>query len=669
MTLSARQKSEFAKAVDAGFAILKTVVPLTAVEWADSNFYLSAESSYVKGPWTTVPNQVAILNAMGNDDIEEVNWLKSARVGYTKCLTAAIMHGIEHKGRNIAIWQPDDGARDTYSKRHIDSAIRDVPAVRDLFPWLGKKHKNNTIESKLFTNQHQLYLRGGKAAKNYREISVDMAIYDELSKFDRDIEHEGSPLFIGDKRLEGSVFRKSIRGSTPGVAGRCQITEAADAADCFLRRYVPCPHCGKHQVLVFGGKDESVGLKWRTDLPAKEQPKTARYLCRHCGGLWEYAQYIAADFDGYWADEDNQIKTVDGLNWTNLDDKPIDTPISVAFHLWAAYSHFSPWSRIVQDWRKAQKSPEELKAFVNTTLGEAWEEDEDKLDSDSLHRKREYYPAEVPVDRCVLTAAVDVQDDRLELLIKAWVSDEESYNVRYDKLYGDLSRDEIWARLHQELSRSYRTPTGSMIAPRLSLIDTGGHFTDEVHRFSRRFGAMKYIPIKGHSARGKPIATWPKKRDQNTKTWLVMIGTDTAKDVVHQRLNSTVMAEQPCGPGHIHWPSSEPFGSQFTTEFFTHLTNEARVPKIEKGRRVVVWDAKGKRNEPWDLEVYNLAGIRLLQQRFGINLRGMTNTQATSAPVPQPTEQPEPDKPVAKAPARKPAARKPRRPNNGFFDE
>ncbi|QUX98178.1 hypothetical protein C0J08_14515 [Marinomonas sp. CT5] len=124
--------------------------PLTAVEWADKYFYLSAESSYIKGKWTTRPYQVAILNAMGHPDIEEVNWEKSARVGYTKLIVAVIGYFIEHKNRNGVLWQPDDGARDSFSKKHIDSMIRDVKPVRSIFPWLNLKHKNNTIASKVF---------------------------------------------------------------------------------------------------------------------------------------------------------------------------------------------------------------------------------------------------------------------------------------------------------------------------------------------------------------------------------------------------------------------------------------------------------------------------------------------------------------------------------------
>lgn len=70
---------------------------------------------------------------------------------------------------------------------------------------------------KRFSNGRGFWCLGGKAAKNYREKSVDVAGYDELAAFDEDIEQEGSPTFLGDKRIEGSVWPKSIRGSTPKV--------------------------------------------------------------------------------------------------------------------------------------------------------------------------------------------------------------------------------------------------------------------------------------------------------------------------------------------------------------------------------------------------------------------------------------------------------------------
>ncbi|MNO48177.1 Phage terminase large subunit [compost metagenome] len=81
------------ESVRKGLAGLYKEPPRTAVEWADEHFYLSSESSYQEGDWTTAPFQVAILNAMGNDLIREVNVLKSARVSSTDTVALEYLRG------------------------------------------------------------------------------------------------------------------------------------------------------------------------------------------------------------------------------------------------------------------------------------------------------------------------------------------------------------------------------------------------------------------------------------------------------------------------------------------------------------------------------------------------------------------------------------------------
>jgi phage terminase large subunit GpA-like protein len=129
---------------------------------------------------------------------------------------------------------------------------------------------------------------------------------------------------------------------------------------------------------------------------------------------------------------------------------------------------------------------------------------------------------------------------------------------------------------------------------------------------------------------GKPIVDFPRKRSKKG-VYLTMIGTDTAKEIITSRLliGNT-------GPGFIHFPHND----QFDETYFKHLTNERKVSKIVKGRRVIVWDAGGRRQEPFDLKVYNLAGIRLLQQNFGINLNNYSDIAEAAAPKPKKKQAP-----------------------------
>ncbi|WP_285647887.1 phage terminase large subunit family protein, partial [Pseudomonas sp. NBRC 100443] len=144
------------------------------------------------------------------DLIRVVNFVKSARIGYTKLLMANIGYKIQHKRRNVMMWSPTDPDAEDISKSHVNGLIRDVPVMLELAPWFGRKDGNNTLDNKVFSNRRNLWIRGGKASRNYREKSPDEVIYDELSKFDADVEGEGSPTFLGDKRLDGAVYPKSI---------------------------------------------------------------------------------------------------------------------------------------------------------------------------------------------------------------------------------------------------------------------------------------------------------------------------------------------------------------------------------------------------------------------------------------------------------------------------
>ncbi|CAI6179858.1 phage terminase large subunit family protein [Escherichia coli] len=358
MNISNSQVNRLRHFVRAGLRSLFRPEPQTAVEWADANYYLPKESAYQEGRWETLPFQRAIMNAMGSDYIREVNVVKSARVGYSKMLLGVYAYFIEHKQRNTLIWLPTDGDAENFMKTHVEPTIRDIPSLLALAPWYGKKHRDNTLTMKRFTNGRGFWCLGGKAAKNYREKSVDVAGYDELAAFDDDIEQEGSPTFLGDKRIEGSVWPKSIRGSTPKVRGTCQIERAASESPHFMRFHVACPHCGEEQYLKFGDKETPFGLKWTPD-----DPSSVFYLCEHNACVIRQQEL---DFtDARYICEKTGIWTRDGILWFSSSGEEIEPPDSVTFHIWTAYSPFTTWVQIVKDWMKTKGDTHSLSGSTN----------------------------------------------------------------------------------------------------------------------------------------------------------------------------------------------------------------------------------------------------------------------------------------------------------------
>lgn len=612
MNTSSPWLNDLQKAVRQGLQALHKEPPLTAVEWADKHFYLSSESSYQEGKWTTAPFQVAILNAMGNDLIRVLNFIKSARVGYTKMLMINHGYKVQHKRRNVLVYCPTDPDAEELMKRHVEPMIRDVPVLLDLAPWYGKKHRDSSLSAKKFSNAKMLWTLGGKASRNYREKSPDEVDYDELSNFDRNIEGEGSATKLGDKRLEGATFPKSIRGSTPKVKGECQIEKAGEESPHFFRFHIPCPHCGREQNLMWGGKDCNFGIKWQKN--KLNEPIRAWYVCEHNACEFEHHQAVEAQESGRYICDKTGIWTRDGIDFYDAEDEPYPTPRSVTFHIWTAYSTFTTWLDIAIDFCNI-KTREDLITFVNTTLGETWEDDEgEKVEWEHLHARREIWD-HLPARVVVLVGGIDTQDDRYEGRVWAYGPGEESWLVDRWILYGDPASEELRRKVGLRLQDTFRREDGVMLRVALWAWDSGGHYTDEVYAESRKHGIQWVIPVRGANIYGKPIANFPKTKTKH-KVYLTEVGTDNAKELIYSRLRLQAQIGVAV-PGCIHLPANDDICDEGELK---QLTAETKKLKIEKGKRVYRWDAGGRRNEALDCAVYALAALRIAQQHFGLDL-------------------------------------------------
>ena len=87
------------------------------------------------------------------------------------------------------------------------------------------------------------------------------------------------------------------------------------------------------------------------------------------------------------------------------------------FHLSGLYSPFITLAQAEVEFVSAKHHQEQLRAWVNTYLAESWEEDSEQLDGNEILERREKYADPCPQGVLVLTSAIDVQKDRLEVLV------------------------------------------------------------------------------------------------------------------------------------------------------------------------------------------------------------------------------------------------------------
>ncbi len=570
------------------------------MEWADENFYLSGESSAIPSRWETLHFQVAILNAMGNADIPRVDVFKSARVGFTKLMLAALGYFLAKKRRSVAFWQPTDSDRDEFVKTEVDPAIRDVPSWRDAFPDWNKKSKLNTLEIKGHLGA-TAWFKGGTSAKNFRRISPDVAMLDEIDAFDADIDGEGDAVSLAWKRCEVSAFRKVIIGSSPKEKGSSQIEGAAETADAFMRFHLPCPHCGHEQP-----------LRWKSFKWEKGKPETVGYECKSCEGRFPNSRLTELSKLGVWRDEVRKIETRDGLEWFS-DGERIEAPRHVAFHIWSAYSPFTTWREIVKDWIDAQGNPLRLKTFVNTTLGETWEDvTGESLSKEKLNARCEAYDAPLPSERIVLvTAGVDVQGDRFEVTFDGWGPGMECWTLGHEIIPAETDKLEDWqGRLAPVLEQTFEG-FGLELVAEAGGIDTG-YQTQTAYRFCQLNTSKNWLAFKGVGGdvplmRPKPMS-WKAKRGLD----VFNVGVDAGKDAVFSMLS------RESGPASTHFPKEG-----LPPDYFEQVTAEKRRFTLNKktGQKRFHWHCpEGRRNEAFDCKVYSLAALEWLRIQRRVDL-------------------------------------------------
>ena len=606
--------------------LLRVPPDLRLSDWADQDFYLSKESSGTEGSWKTLPYQTAPMNVIGGDYVNTISWQKSSRVGYTKILVAAICFFAAYKRRSGAIWQPTETDALEFKKDEISPAMRDVPTFKAAMLSDPEKRSKHNTEDRIGFTGATWYMRGGKAARNYRRITLDVALYDELAGFDPDIEGEGWAPSIGDVRLTASAFPKSVRGSTPKTWGECQIERSMAQAGMVFYRNLPCPHCSEFHP-----------LEWKNFTYDREAPeKTALFGCPHCGGTYGYDQYAEMDAAGRWMCGDLWIHE-ESETVLDAEGNPVDWPSHVGFFIWAGYSYMQSWGRLARLWADANDEKKRsgdttlLKTFINTQLAETWREEETGVDADSLQARREEYVAPVPMGVVALTGGIDTQDDRLEFEVVGHGPDGETWGIEHGVLFGDPADADVWEQLDRLRGQTWKHETGSAMRVLAWGIDSGGHRTKQVYEYCRTRHGERVYCLKGQGGEGVPVTRTPSKiKVRGIRTVkLYNIGVDSLKAWWNSALQ-----RGDTQAGYQHIPAT------YSDEWCEQATGEVFVRKFEKGKVRRFWRALRSRVEGLDCRVYAMAAFHILNPRLDL-MRPDPDSRAVEVAPEKPNPRPQ----------------------------
>lgn len=598
--------------------IVKSVAPppkITVSQWADQYRRLAPESSAEPGQWRTdrAPYQREIMDAVVSPNIEKVVAMTSSQVGKSEVLLNIMGYYIDVDPGPILLVQPTLETAQDFSKRRISTMLSVTERLKEKVSDSKTRDINNTILMKVFPGGF-LAIGGANSPAGLASRPIRILLCDEVDRYPTSAGSEGDPIALAERRTMTFWNRKHVYTSTPTIKGASRI-ELEYELGTQEKWCVQCPSCGNYHFIIM----RDIVFKY----DKKENRNKTIYMindvkwrCPTC--TKEFDEFTMKKQPAKWiADNPGAIK------------RKIRS-----FKLNAFVSPWSSWEKIVQEFLEVKDDPELYKVFVNTVLGETWEERGEIEDETVLLDRREHYDAEVPNGVLVLTLAVDTQDDRLEYEVLGWGKDEESWGIEKGIIWGKPDDQGTWMRIDDLLRKEWTRSDGTGMMISCATIDSGGHFTEEVYKYCLQRILSSVFPIRGMGGSGMPVI-YKISRNNKYRLPLVLIGVDSAKTMIMQRLK----IERP-GPKYCHFPLDEDRGYDFN--YFAGLISEKKVIKKQKGKTVVVWEniAKDKRNEPLDLRVYNLAALKLLNPDFHAIERRIKGNVGNTSVTPQSYDQP-----------------------------
>ena len=583
--------------------VLKQFKPpekLTVSQWADKHRRLSRESSAMPGRWRTsvVEYFREPMDCVGDPRVEKVVVRACAQVGKSEFLNNTVGFVIDVDPSPILMLQPTIEAAEDYSKDRIAPMFRDTPSLRTKVADEKSKTSGNTIKNKKFPGGY-LVMVGANAPSGLASRPIRAVFADEIDRAPVSAGEEGDPVNLAIKRTATFWNRIILLVSTPTVKHASRIDDAYEEGDQRVHEAL-CHECGDYHELKWSN------VQWDDD------PDNPYYVCDCCGCTWTDPQRIANVRKGRW----RATKPFTGV---------------ASFTISGLMSPFATMRDGVKEFLAAKDDPAKLKVWVNTYLGQSWEEKGQQLEAHTLHQRCEEYAHEIPEGVSVLTMGADVQDDRIEAEIVGWGDHHESWGITRTTIYGDLSTNGPWDELDDFRSQIFEHPVFGHMRVRRVCVDSGGHFTTSVYDYVR--GKQPDVfAIKGVGGVGKPIVGKPSTNNIG-KIPLVPVGVDTAKEALFAHLQ----AEEGAG-GYCHFPADYPL------EYFKQLTAEKRVTRYHKGFKKQEFIKIRPRNEALDTRVYARAALelcdiklesyrRLLQSKLDKLVEEKENAVETKKPV------------------------------------
>lgn len=628
---------EYSRAAAVVNRSMRSIVPPTVMstaDWLREHFRdeIGRHFNEVEVPWVTAPG--GPCEAI-DDPRVNVLWLQwAARMFKTTfCQSVQMKYAAEDPCNMMFATVDHTNCKSVF--RRFWKMLEHCNATRDQVP-----HERLQSAELVKLRRCTIYGAWVRGASTLADKAIRIGHGNEIDKWVHlSTSTEGDPLGRFLKRGNQFADSKFLMESTPSVKNRSRVEQGRlRSSNCHY--HVPCPHCGKFDVITFGDGTEPPGIFWESR-DGRSDPdlarETAYYVCGHCKNDIHDIHRAVMMTSGIWLPEGCKIDhdKAHRARELPLDDKsylrgePTRNNNEWGGQISVFYALFHGWGDIARDFIKATKSKPQLRQWTNEDKAETWEIVESKqtwetLASVMIVTDKSLKSEVVPDWAKFLTIAIDCQGSFFRYGLEAWGPDERNHVLRY----GD---EETTAGLFERIiDRRYRTATTSkMLKISLGLIDVG--FQPNVgHEFSKLCRSKGYMiwPCKGSKTAldyDYSIVTLGEKTSAPGER---LVHVDTTRTQYHLE---SVLAN-PRGQSTIY------YGSKYEhQDYIEQLLNDAAIESLDSSNNLSVkWQRIDENcpNDDRDIKRYNYIARLMMTKSRPITESFVLPSEA---PAPRPT--------------------------------
>lgn len=588
-----------------------------------------------KWSWAMFPHMRGIIDAFFEPGVRGIRCCKSSQAGWSETMATLLGFIIDMMPAPIIVLFPKEKKGKEFNLERFEPMVNSTPRLAAKVP-LKSREKGITQTFKLFPGGWLKFVHS-HSADEVKSSSARYGFVEEPDECDRDVRGQGSTVKLLLERLKQYFDTFSVMGGSPTLEDLSTITDEMKLTD-KRKWFAPCHHCGEKVPL--DGEAWPL-VKWNEDetrnhpVYGKAVPESACMGCPHCGGIWTDWERARNSRAGQW------IATAPFTGFAGF---------YISDLMSSAQGAALP--RQVEKYLEAQHKAAGgdvtgLIEFWNNQLGLAFKYKSPAPNEDELEKRAEDYPElTVPWPGLAITAGVDVQGDRIAIVVVAWGRGEESWRVYWGEIHGNPvdRNDAVWTELETMLFRPFRHASGTELFAESITIDSGdGNTSDAVYWFCRKHKSRGVVPGKG--VENGEIYRVPRPIDPGRPTkasrfglHIYQVGTEKAKDLIigfgenggrlrlsEKDKDGNIITGR--GPGRMHWYRG------IRGDYYAQVTSEIKAPRRGRPRQKLFWDVKiGKRNEGLDCEVYALHASR----RIKVNLWTETQWMAREEKLRQP---------------------------------